>query len=79
MALDPASTWGEAVAAAIKAVGVSAGTPVSDTQLEAVWTAVKTEDRDQLTTKAEVTSNGSTETHAAGAAAAIVNLDGDIS
>ena len=54
MALDSASAWGIAIAAAVKAVGVTAGTPVTDGQLESIWTAVKTEDRSQLTSKSDV-------------------------
>ena len=54
MPLDPASVWGKAVADAVKALGVEAGTAVTDTQLEAMWTAVKTEDRGQLTGKSNI-------------------------
>ena len=48
MPLDPPPTWGQQVAQAIKAIGVQAGTPVTDAQLEATWAAVKTIDTSQL-------------------------------
>lgn len=60
MALDAAAVWGKSVADAIKAVGVSPGTPVNDTQLEAVWTAIVGEHRTQLTTKAATATTGAT-------------------
>ena len=55
MPLDSAAIWGKDVADAIKAIGVTAGTPVTDAQLEAMWAAIKGEDREQLTTKMEAT------------------------
>ena len=79
MALDSAATWGKDVADAIKSVGVVAGTPVDDTQLEAVWAAIKGEDRSQLTVNANVSSTGATAAHASGAPATITALPGTIS
>lgn len=54
MALDSPSTVGAEIAAAVKAVGITAGTPVTDAQLQAMWTAVYTQIYTQLTTKAAV-------------------------
>jgi hypothetical protein len=48
MAFDPPSTVGASIASAVKAVGVSAGSPVTDAQLTAIWTAVWTEILAQL-------------------------------
>lgn len=48
MALDNDTVWGANIAAAIKALGVSAGTPVDDAQLALVWKAIKGEDISQL-------------------------------
>ena len=48
MPLDPAASWAADIAAAIKAVKPQDNAPVSDSQLEAIWTAVKTEDTSQL-------------------------------
>lgn len=48
MALDSATIWGKDIADAIKAIGIAPGTPVNDSQLEAVWAAVKGEDLTQL-------------------------------
>lgn len=46
--------WGDAVAAAIKALNITAGAPVTDTQLKAVWNAVKGEDITEITTNGVV-------------------------
>lgn len=78
MALDSAVIWGKDIADAIKAVGVTPGTKVNDAQLEAVWAAIKGEDRSQLTSKADVSSSGATAAHAAGAPATITALPGTI-
>lgn len=48
------ATWGKSVADVVKAVGVTAGAPITDAQLEALWTAIKTADTTELTTKADV-------------------------
>lgn len=48
MPLDSDTVWGAKVAAAIKALGVGAGTPVDDAKLALVWKAVKGEDISQL-------------------------------
>lgn len=48
MPLDSDTIWGANVAAAIKALGVEAGTAVDDAQLALVWKAVKGEDISQL-------------------------------
>lgn len=42
MSVDSAAVWGKDCADAISAVGVSAGTPITPGQLEAVWAAIKT-------------------------------------
>lgn len=54
MALDTPTVWGKAVADAIKAIGVSAGTPVTDGQLESIWAAIVGEHRTQLTVNAAI-------------------------
>ena len=70
MPLDSNTVWGQQVAAAVQSVGVAAGTPVTNSQLEAVWAAIKNIDRTQLTTKMEaagttnVTSGSSAGTYA---------------
>ena len=79
MALDSSAIWGKDIADAIKAVGVTPGTPVDDAKLEAGWAAIKGEDRSQLTTKAATSSTGATAAHAAGAPATITALPGVIS
>jgi len=56
VALDSAAIWGEDVADAIKAVGIVAGSDITDIQLETVWAAIKGEDRTQLTTKALIST-----------------------
>lgn len=48
------STWGQAAAAAAAGVGIQAGTPVTEAQLVAFWTAIKTVDTTQITTVAKV-------------------------
>lgn len=78
MALDSATIWGKAVADAIKAIGVSAGTPVTDTQLEQIWAAIKGEDRSQLTTKAATATTGATGTGPAGGPLPIAAVPGVI-
>lgn len=42
MPLKTPTVWGAETAAAIKAVGVTAGTKVTDAQLAQIWEAVKT-------------------------------------
>ena len=79
MALDSAVAWGKDVADAIKAVGVVAGTPVTDSQLEQIWAAVKGEDRDQLTTKAQTSTTGVTGNGAPGGPLPITAQPGTIS
>ena len=78
MALDSATVWGKDIADAIKAIGVSAGTPVTDVQLELVWAAIKGEDRSQLTTKAATSTTGATGTGAAGGPLPIAAVPGVI-
>lgn len=48
MALDAPSVWGKQVADAIKALRPTAGSPVTDAQLEAIWAAIKGVDTTQL-------------------------------
>lgn len=53
MALDK-DRWGTNVAAAIKAIGVTAGTPVTDTQLQNLWKAIKEQDKTEINTNADI-------------------------
>ena len=48
MALDIPALWGKDIADAVKAIGVSAGSEITDVQLEAVWAAVVTVHTAQL-------------------------------
>ena len=59
MPMNP-STWGPTVAAAVKAVGVSAGTPITDAQLQAIWTAIVTAHDTHISGNAQVTVTGVT-------------------
>lgn len=54
MAIDK-DAWGTRIRDAINAVGVVAGTPVTQAQLEQIWRAIKDEDKTELTTKMEYT------------------------
>jgi hypothetical protein len=54
MPMNP-STWGTSVANAVKAVGVTAGTPITDAQLEQIWRAIKTQDDAHISANAKVT------------------------
>lgn len=53
MALDK-DRWGAAVAAAVQSIGVVAGTPVTTTQLELMWKAIKNEDKTEVNTNADI-------------------------
>ena len=53
MALDK-TRWGNAIAAAVKAVGIQAGTPITDGQLQAVWQAITQEDKIEINTNAGI-------------------------
>lgn len=53
MALDK-TRWGNAVAAAVKAVGVQAGTDVTDAQLQAIWQAMADESKKEINTNAGI-------------------------
>lgn len=77
MAMD-GDSWGTSVASAIQAIGVSAGTPVTPAQLEAVWKAIKGEDVTHLTNNVEVDSDGDTGTGSAGGPLPIADLPGTI-
>lgn len=48
MGFDSNAVWGKNISDKIKAIGVSAGTPVNDTQLEAVWATIVSEHKAQL-------------------------------
>lgn len=80
MAVDPAAVWGKSIADDIAALGITAGTPVTPTQLELLWTTIKAEDRTQLTTKAVVgtvtTSGGLTAIGPPGGPLPIILLPG---
>ena len=54
MALQP-TQWGEAIAAAVKAIGVDNSAPISDSQLEQIWIAVATEHDTEISTNLEAT------------------------
>lgn len=73
------TSWGDAVAAAVQAVGVSAGTPITPLQLKLIWRAVKGEDVTHLIANAEITdvvSSGNTQTGPAGGPLPITSLPG---
>ena len=70
--------WGDAVAAAVLAVGVDDSAEVTVAQLEAVWNAVCGEHITEITGNAITTSNGVTAAHAPGGPAPIVGLPGTI-
>lgn len=53
MALDK-DRWGTSIAAKIKALGVSAGTPITDAQLQAVWKAMADASKSEITTNADI-------------------------
>lgn len=53
MALDKVR-WGNALAAAVKAVGVTAGPLVTDAQLQQIWQAVAQEDKTEINTNAGI-------------------------
>ncbi len=55
MALNT-NRWGDAVAAAIQAEGITAGTPITTGQLEDIWRAIKGEDVTEITTNALVST-----------------------
>ena len=57
MALDTATVWGQDVADAIAAVGVTAGAPVTPAQLALIWKAIKEVTITQMT-QAEVQPGG---------------------
>ncbi len=59
MALDSNAVWGKAVADAIIAIGITAGTPITTGQLETVWAAIVGEHATQLG-KADVAPGGFT-------------------
>jgi len=48
MALDSNTTWGANIRAKITALGITDGTPVTNTDLDAIWSEVKMEDTSQL-------------------------------
>ena len=54
MALSPPSTVGAQIQAAVAALGITAGSPVTAEQLTAMWTAIYQVIYTELTTKAEV-------------------------
>lgn len=54
MALQPTS-WGDAVAAAVKAVGVDNSAPITDAQLQQIWRAVCTEHDTEISSNLEAT------------------------
>lgn len=73
------TVWGDAVAAAIQSVGVVAGTPVTPTQLQLIWRAIKGEDITHLIGNAEINdvqSNGVTGNGPAGGPLPIASLPG---
>jgi hypothetical protein len=51
------TAWGTRVAAAVQAAGVSAGTPVTTGQLEAIWQAIKGEDVTEIKNADTITNN----------------------
>lgn len=51
------NTWGTAVKNAIAALGITAGTEVTPTQLEQFWQAVKVQDVTHITGNSVVTGN----------------------
>jgi len=53
MALDKVR-WGNAVANAVKAVGVTAGTDVTDDQLKLIWQAMAGESKTEINTNAGI-------------------------
>jgi len=54
------SAWGTAVADAIAAIGIAAGTPITSGQLASVWQAICAEHDTHITNNAEVTVTGVT-------------------
>lgn len=46
--------WGDSIAAAVKAIGITAGTAITDDQLKLVWEAVAGENVTELTGNADV-------------------------
>lgn len=48
MATDSATIWGKNINDAIDALGITAGSEITDAQREGIWAAVKTEDKVQL-------------------------------
>lgn len=55
MALDSFVSWGNQIAAALKALNISDSSKITDSQLELVWQTIKEIDREQLTDKMEAT------------------------
>lgn len=60
------TVWGDAVAAAIQSIGVSAGTPVTPAQLQLIWRAIKGEDITHLVANAEINDVATTGTVTSG-------------
>lgn len=42
------NAWGDRIAAAIKGFGITAGTPITDGQLQQIWRLVKSEDQTEI-------------------------------
>lgn len=57
MAMNP-TTWGAAVAAAVKALNIQAGTPITDAQLVTVWQTITSEHDSHISANAAVTVPG---------------------
>ncbi|MEE8299289.1 MAG: hypothetical protein V3R67_07915 [Thermodesulfobacteriota bacterium] len=53
MSLDK-DRWGQNVADAVAAIGITAGTPITPAQLAIVWKAIKGEDKTEFNANADI-------------------------
>lgn len=58
MSLQGSPRWGDAVAAAVAGFGITAGSPITATQLRDIWRLVCTEHETEITTNAVVDPTG---------------------
>ena len=58
MSLD-STRWGDSIAAAISAIGITAGTKITDVQLKEVWRAIKGEDKTEISSNADINLSSS--------------------